>query len=161
MLKITERIAITDDSVADDFIELDFDSRKRGRLRTHSRQGVDIGLFLERGRSLQHHDWLKAENGDLFQVVAAAEDVFTASTSEPLQFARVCYHLGNRHVPLQIGNNWLRFQPDHVLRELCQHYGLTITPEKAPFQPEGGAYGKHTQANNNHSATLHSHTYNH
>lgn len=150
MLRITERIDIADESEPDDIIELDFDKRKRGRLRINSCAGADVGVFLDRGRPLQHHDWLRADNGALFQVVAAPEKVITATTHEPLQFARVCYHLGNRHVTLQIGENWLRFQPDHVLEDLCKFYGLTIKSERARFEPESGAYGHHTKNNHPH-----------
>lgn len=145
MLKITERVRQPDQQPPTDYIELDFDHRKRGRLRTTTQRGKEVGLFLDRGPSLQQGDWLRAESGELLKVIAAAEQVVSATAQDALQFARVCYHLGNRHVPLQIGEQWLRFQPDHVLEELCQVYGLAVRQELAPFQPENGAYGGHSK----------------
>jgi len=145
LLKITERLGQLNQQPPTDCIELDFDHRKRGRLRTLTQRGREVGLFLDRGQSLQQGDWLRAETGELFKVVAAAEQVVSATAKDALQFARVCYHLGNRHVPLQIGEQWLRFQPDHVLEELCQYYGLSVQQELAPFQPENGAYGGHSK----------------
>jgi len=150
VIKITKRVECPAQQSQSDTIELDFDSRKRGRLRAQSGNGVELGLFLDRGRTLLAGDWLRAENGHLFQVIAAAERVTKAGAENPLQFARICYHLGNRHVPLQIGDHWLRFQPDHVLEELCRHYGLTVTQETAPFQPENGAYGEHKSHHHHH-----------
>jgi urease accessory protein len=154
LLKITERVDQSTQQTADDCIELDYDDRKRGRLRTRSRLGKEIGLFLDRGRTMQEGDLLKAENGDLFRVKAADENVVKAQASNSLQFAKVCYHLGNRHVPLQIGDHWLRFQPDHVLEALCLHFGLKVRTETVPFQPESGAYANLSQHTHHHDAPL-------
>ena len=143
MIKIMERVQLTEKDFPFDTIELNYDDRKRGRLRTCTNGGIEVGLFLERGKCLQANDGLKAETGELFQIKAALEEVVTAKATDSLQFAKVCYHLGNRHVPLHIGDHWLRFQPDHVLEDLCKLQGLTISKGTAPFQPESGAYSSH------------------
>lgn len=75
-------------------------------------------------------------------VVAAAEDVAVAHCNSGHALARACYHLGNRHVALQIGADCVRFQPDHVLEEMLRELGLAVRREKSPFQPEPGAYGR-------------------
>ena len=88
------------------------------------------------------------------EVRAAEEEVAVVSTEDPWLFARACYHLGNRHVPLQIGDSWLRFQRDHVLEEMVRTLGLAVRHESAPFEPEGGAYGGHRGHEHGHSHEL-------
>ena len=96
---------------------------------------------------------LKTECGRLIEVKGLAEEVSTASTEDWLNFAKICYHLGNRHTSLQVGERWVRFKPDHVLEELAENYGLNIDKTPAVFEPESGAYGK--------SAGGHSHSHEH
>jgi len=126
-----------------DRLQLTFDERKRGRLSTRTLSGETAGLFLDRGKVLADGDRLQAEDGGVYLIEAAAEPVVEATTEDWLAFARVCYHLGNRHLPLQIGERWLRFQPDHVLQELVTMHGLQTRLIERPFQPETGAYGHH------------------
>jgi urease accessory protein len=90
---------------------------------------------------LRQGDLLRTKTGRVVQVNAAPEEVSTASTDDPRRLARACYHLGNRHIPLQIGPNWLRYLQDHVLDDLVRELGLTVVQERAPFEPEAGAYG--------------------
>ncbi|OZG73885.1 urease accessory protein UreE [Hahella sp. CCB-MM4] len=147
MLKVIERLTASKTGeptleIAAE-IELTYDERKRGRFKTQSRCGKEVGLFLERGKCLLDGELLVTDTGEFVKVVAAQESVVTARAQEPMQFARIAYHLGNRHVPLQIGEFWVRMQPDHVLEDLCRLYGLEVTSEQAPFQPENGAYGQH------------------
>ncbi len=160
MLIVTERLTNTTnvDQVSNITVEIEltFDERKRGRLKTLSRCGQEVGLFLERGKCLLDGELLITETNEIVKVVAAKESVVTAYAKDPLQFARIAYHLGNRHVPLQIGNFWVRMQPDHVLEELCSLYGLGIKSEQAPFQPENGAYGQHGGHSHGHH---HNHTH--
>lgn len=122
-------------------LTLPFELRQKSRLRAQLDNGEDIGLFLPRGTVLRAGDLLKASDGLIVQVRAAAETVSTASTAEPLLFARACYHLGNRHVPLQIGPGWLRYPHDHVLDDMVRELGLAVLCEQAAFEPEAGAYG--------------------
>ncbi|MEH6813745.1 MAG: urease accessory protein UreE, partial [Motiliproteus sp.] len=143
MLKVTQRYSGTPAAAIIDRLSLPFDLRKRGRFKATAESGREVGIFIERGQVLQDGDLLLTECQQLIQVVAEAEPVVTATASDWLQFSRVCYHLGNRHVPLQVGELWLRFQPDHVLQELAELHGLTAISELAPFMPENGAYGAH------------------
>lgn len=139
MLKAIEVIAA--DSKADFTLTLPFELRQKSRLRARLNTGDEVGLMLQRGTILRGGDYLKTETGELIQVQAADESVSVVRSSDPLLFARACYHLGNRHVPLQIGEAWLRYLQDHVLDEMVIGLGLEVKHEQAPFEPEGGAYG--------------------
>ena len=150
MLKVTEKLTPTDKRAAHDELLLTWDDHKRGRLRTTTISGRDVGLFLERGKVLQDGELLQAESGEVLRVVSASEPVTTASCEDPLVFARICYHLGNRHVPLQIGAGWVRFQPDYVLEDLVRIYGLKVVHGAAPFEPENGACGEHSHGHSHH-----------
>ena len=143
MLKIIEKLGHDHHAVVDDELMLCFDDRKKGRLKTMTNANREVGLFLERGEPLRNGTLLKAETGETIRLLSAPESVITAYTSDLLVLAKICYHLGNRHVPLQIGEGWLRFQPDHVLEDLVKLFGLTVEHEQAPFEPESGAYSHH------------------
>lgn len=121
---------------------LPFDLRQRSRLRTKAENGEDVGLFLQRGAQLRDGDRLLAEDGRVIEVVAAPEAVYRIVCAEG-QLARMAYHLGNRHVPVQIGAGWLRIARDHVLKEMLEQLGASVSEETAPFQPESGAYAGH------------------
>lgn len=138
MLTISKRL--TDSRTADLRLELPFDLRNRSRLRT-SLNGEEAGLFLERGTVLRGGDLLLADDGRVIEVVAAKETVSTVRSSDAGQLARAAYHLGNRHVALQIGDGWLRYQHDHVLDDMVRGLGFSIAIDEAPFEPEAGAYG--------------------
>jgi urease accessory protein len=120
---------------------LPFDLRQRSRLRARLTSGEEVGLFLERGIVLRGGDLLRAEDGSIVEVVAALETVSTVRESDATRLARAGYHLGNRHVPVQIGAGWLRYGHDHVLDDMVRGLGLTVIVEQAPFEPEAGAYG--------------------
>ena len=105
--------------------------------------GREAGIFLERGDALHEGDLLHGDDGLAVRVTAAAEQVSTVTCSDPLLLARACYHLGNRHVALQIEPGRLRYLHDHVLDDLVRGLGLEVTVEDAPFEPEPGAYGGH------------------
>lgn len=122
-------------------LTLPFDSRQKSRLRTNLDDGRDAGLFLARGTVLRHGDLLRTTCGLVVEVRAAPETVSTARTEDALLLARAAYHLGNRHVALQIGPGWLRYLHDHVLDRMVQELGLALSSEQAPFEPETGAYG--------------------
>ncbi len=139
MLDIHERLA--EPVSHDTTLTLPFDSRQKSRLRATLDDGTVVGLFMPRGTVLRHGDCLRAVDGRVISVQAAAETVSTVSAAEPLQLTRAAYHLGNRHVPLQIGQGWLRYRHDHVLDEMVVQLGLQVTVEFAAFEPEAGAYG--------------------
>lgn len=128
------------EGVADDAVVLDHLQREKGRLKVVAASGAQLRIFLERGRTLAPGELLCSDCGRLFEVVAADEDVLRASTDDWHRFTRACYHLGNRHVKLQVGDLWLRLAPDHVLEEMLQQLGLETCTERAPFVPESGAY---------------------
>ena len=102
--------------------------------------GREAGLFLERGLSLREGDLLAGPEGLTVRVRAAPECLSVASCPDPLLLARACYHLGNRHVPLEIEAGRLRYRHDHVLDALLRGLGLAVSCEEGPFEPEPGAY---------------------
>ena len=142
MLNITQRLpAINLAHPIDDYLVLLFDLRQKSRLRVTLKSGIEAALMLDRGTILRGGDLLKAEDGKIVQVVAAEQPVtdVKAETQQALMCA--AYHLGNRHVPLQIGDGWLRLEQDHVLEEMLIGLGMTTIDQLAPFEPEAGAYG--------------------
>ena len=146
MLEAVERISPDeiDDLTKAQTVTLNFDIRQKSRFKSRTDEGNDVGFFLARGQVLRHGDLIQTHCGEIIRVVSAEEDVISASCDDPHLFARACYHLGNRHVPLQIGQQWLRIQPDHVLEEMLTQLGLTTELTKAPFEPESGAYQGHS-----------------
>jgi len=128
-------------AIASERLVLTFELRCRCRLRTRSAAGEDVGLFVERGSVLRDGDKLRAQDGRIVEIVAAPEYLTAAHSSDPLLLARAAYHLGNRHVAVQLGNGWLRFANDHVLRGMVAGLGLSVSDITAPFNPEPGAYG--------------------
>lgn len=166
MLRITRKLEkplVSVDGPASQAVTLSlpYDDRKRGRLSCTLSDGRAAGLFLERGRTLLDGDLLQAENGELIRIQAAPEPVVEAHADDWESFAKVCYHLGNRHVPLQIGQLWLRFQPDHVLEDMVQLHGLRTGQALSPFQPESGAYGAHAHGHSHEHPHGHSHEHTH
>lgn len=126
--------------VASETISLSFDDRKRGRLKITTDSGIDAGIQIERGQVLRHGTVLTNNEGDYLIVLASNEKVSTATVEDATLFARGCYHLGNRHVPLQIGEGFLRYQEDYVLDDMLHGLGIHVQHEEAPFEPENGAY---------------------
>jgi urease accessory protein len=141
MLKVFEKLE--QKVITNKVLTLPFESRQKSRLKTALNDGTEVGLMLPRGLILRGGDCLRAEDGSIIRVVAAPESVSTVRHQDLLSIARASYHLGNRHVALQIGDGWLRYQHDHVLDDMVRGLGLEVTHEIAPFEPEGGAYGEH------------------
>ena len=123
------------------YLTLPFEARQKSRLRTQLDNGEAAGLYLERGLVLRHGDQVVTADGFIAEVHAATESVSTLHSDDPRQLARACYHLGNRHVPLQVGDGWARYLHDHVLDDMVRGLGLEVLHEQAPFEPEAGAYG--------------------
>ncbi len=124
-------------------LTLSFEQRLKSRLRVTLDDGIEAGLFLARGTNVRDGEYIASEDGIAVLVKAAPETVSTVRCNDPQLLARAAYHLGNRHVPLQIGNGLLRYQHDHVLDEMLRGLGLDVQIEQAPFEPEPGAYGSH------------------
>lgn len=137
-LQIVERLSA--DLPAQATLTLPFEQRQKSRLRTRLDSGEEVGLFLPRGTVLRHGDRLRAADGRVVEVRAAPETVSTSRTDDPLSLARAAYHLGNRHIALQLGPGWLRYLHDHVLDGMVRELGLEVTCEEVPFEPEAGAY---------------------
>ncbi|MEN5304410.1 urease accessory protein UreE [Pseudomonas sp. TWI628] len=139
MIVLTRRIEASDSVTAS--VTLDVDSRIKSRLRVTLDDGREAGLMLERGHLLRGGELLAdAAGSHVIRVLAAPEAVSTVRCDDPHLLARAAYHLGNRHVPLQIEPGLLRYQHDYVLDEMLRGLGLTVEAEQAPFEPEAGAY---------------------
>ena len=126
--------------VPSDSVTLDYDTRQKARIKILTDKGSEAGIFIERGKPLLINEVLKSDCGQHVQVKGALEPVITATCDDWLTFAKVCYHLGNRHTKLQVGERWMRFKPDHVFTELVQKFGCSVSDEPAIFEPENGAY---------------------
>ncbi len=121
---------------------LNAEERTRTRQHLNLDEGQEFYLRLPRGTILQDGDGLQSENGEVFaQIAAKPEPVITVKTNQPSDLIKAAYHLGNRHVPLEITVDYLRFSPDSVLEQMLKQMGYNIVPEVAPFYPESGAYG--------------------
>ncbi len=122
---------------------LPFDLRQKSRLRTTLADGEEVGLFLERGRVLRDGDCLQADDGRIVRVRSKAEKVLHVVCANEAQLVRVAYHLGNRHVALQVGEGWVRIAADDVLADMIRGLGAKVQSLEAAFEPEAGAYGGH------------------
>jgi urease accessory protein len=138
------------DGEVDDTLTLPFELRQKSRQRVRLDSGREAGVLLVPGTTLDDGDRLRAADGTTVRVCAAVEAVATARTDNALRLARACYHLGNRHVRLQVGPGWVRYQPDHVLDEMVRGLGLTVIHESARFEPERGAYASHAHHRHDH-----------
>lgn len=142
MLNISVRLLPSEQAVdIHEYLELPFELRQRSRLRATLQSGLEAALLLDRGTILRGGDLLRAEDGRVIQIIAAPQPVqdVTAASQQALMCA--AYHLGNRHVPLQVGDGWLRLEQDHVLKEMLLGLGMQVTETLAAFEPEAGAYG--------------------
>lgn len=155
-MKIFTKVLETElpQGAASESISLSFDDRKRGRLKIITDNGNDAGIQIERGQVLRHGTVLTNDANDYLLIMASNEKVSTAYVENKTLFARGCYHLGNRHVPLQIGEGFLRFQEDYVLDDMLHGLGIHVKHEEAPFEPENGAYAPGEGHSHNHG---HSH----
>lgn len=151
MRKITE-FSDGHGSVSGLELVLTYDTRKKSRFKAELTNGESLGVMLPRGRMLRGGDSLQDEAGNVICVVAAPEPVSLVSSNDLRALVRAAYHLGNRHVPLQVGDGWLRYQHDHVLDDMVLGLGLQVDYEQAPFEPEDGAYsGAASEGQHGHS----------
>jgi urease accessory protein len=140
-MRITELIDAAVAAAPSDSLTLDFDGRRKSRQRIVLDSGATADLLLPRGTVLRQGDRLRGDDGSIIAVHAAAETLSVAATDDHLLLARVAYHLGNRHLPVEITSTGLQYQHDHVLDTMVQRLGLEVRVQEGPFQPEGGAYG--------------------
>ena len=126
-----------------DQLRLPFELRQKSRQRARLASGDEVAIALARGEVLRGGDWLVASDGRVIEVVAQAEKVLHVECDTPQALARAAYHLGNRHVAVEIGAGWLRIAADHVLEEMLAGLGARLAALEAPFEPEAGAYGAH------------------
>jgi urease accessory protein len=128
-------------------VVLDWDTRQKSRFSCTDSTGRDVGVFLQRGRVVRGGDVLVAEDGSLIRVEAAAQPVLRvthcADHGSPFDLIRAAYHLGNRHVPIELQPGHLQIEPDHVLAEMLRAMHLIVNALDAPFEPEAGAYDHH------------------
>ncbi|MFL6661453.1 MAG: urease accessory protein UreE [Rhizobacter sp.] len=126
-------------------VVLDWDTRQKSRFDTEDSQGRRLGVFLPRGAVVRGGDVLVAEDGSLVKVIATPQPVMVvrhcAEHGSPFDLLRAAYHLGNRHVALDLQPDRLQIEPDPVLADMLRRMHLIVTEELAPFEPEGGAYG--------------------
>ena len=128
-------------------VALDWDTRQKSRFEATDSAGRHLAVFLPRGRIVRGGDVLVAEDGSLIAVAALAQPILVATaraTADPgtaaLALAKAAYHLGNRHVPLEVGADRLVLEPDHVLAALLVRMGLDVVTTEGAFEPEAGAY---------------------
>ena len=138
-------------------VVLDWDTRQKSRFQATDSQGRTLGVFLPRGSVVRGGDVLVAEDGSLVRVVAAPQAVLRITPcpqhGTPFDLMRAAYHLGNRHVPIELTPAYLQIEPDHVLADMLRAMHLAVQEQQAAFEPESGAYGDH--------ATSHGHGHSH
>lgn len=146
-------------------VELDWDVRQKSRFEATDSQGRTLGVFLPRGTAVRGGDVLVAEDGSLVRVIAAPQAVLkiTHCTEHgtPFDLLRAAYHLGNRHVAIELKPDHLKIEPDHVLADMLRGNHLIVTEVSEPFEPEGGAYASGGHAHGHTHGHGHSHGHDH
>ena len=142
-------------------ITLDWDTRQKSRFDATDSTGRQLGVFLPRGTVVRGGDVLVAEDGSLVRVAAAPQDVLRitacAEHGSPFDLIRAAYHLGNRHVPIELKPDHLKIEPDHVLADMLRSMHMTVVQVCEAFEPESGAYGDHA----GHTGHAHGHSHDH
>ncbi|MEY4416292.1 MAG: hypothetical protein RIQ53_3585 [Pseudomonadota bacterium] len=146
-------------------VELDWDVRQKSRFDATDSAGRTLAVFLPRGTAVRGGDVLVAEDGSLVRVIAAPQAVLVvrhcAAHGTPFDLLRAAYHLGNRHVPLQLAPDHLKLEPDHVLADMLRQNHLIVTEAQEGFDPEGGAYGQGGHGHAHPHAGDHDHDHGH
>lgn len=158
MRKILEKVA--SNVPASLAVTLEHSDRQRSRGLLCLDDGSEAALLLERGSGLRHGDRLLADDGAVVLVQAAFEGLSIVTAADPLDLARAAYHLGNRHVAVQIEGLRLAFLHDHVLDDMLRELGFRVAFAAERFEPESGAYGHgHAHVEQPRTAQLHDHTH--
>jgi urease accessory protein len=148
-------------------VELDWDVRQKSRFDATDSQGRALGIFLPRGTMVRGGDVLVAEDGSLIRVIAAPQPVLVVrhctEHGTPFDLLRAAYHLGNRHVQLELKPDHLKLEPDHVLADMLRHMHLIVSEANEAFEPEGGAYvaSGHEHAHGHGDEHAHGHGHDH
>ncbi|AUV51999.1 urease accessory protein UreE [Raoultella planticola] len=160
MLYLTQRVDSPGKLTAS--LTLPIDVRVKSRIKVTLNDGREAGLLLPRGLLLRGGDVLSNEDGSEFvQIIAADEGVSVVHCDDPFTLAKACYHLGNRHVPLQIMPGELRYHHDHVLDDMLRQFGLEVTFAQLPFEPEAGAYASESHGHSHGHSHDHGHDHHH
>jgi urease accessory protein len=130
-----------DAGAAADCVVLDADERQRRRIALTGEGGTRFLLDLPHATMLRDGDGLVLEDGAIVRVAGRPEPLLEIAAATPHHFARLAWHLGNRHTDVQIVGEHLRIRRDHVLADMLRGLGATVTEIEAPFDPEQGAYG--------------------
>ena len=145
-------------------VELDWDVRQKSRFDATDSTGRAFGVFLSRGTLVRGGDVLVLEDGSLVRVQAAPQEVLRitacAQHGSPFDLTRAAYHLGNRHVPIELQPDHLKIEPDHVLADMLRAMHMTVVTVQEAFEPEGGAYSSHGHSHG-HGAHDHAHDHSH
>lgn len=149
-------------------VELDWDVRQKSRFAATDSQGRALAVFLPHGQAVRGGDVLVAEDGSLVRVLAAPQPVLRithcAAHGSPFDLLRAAYHLGNRHVSIELKPDHLQIEPDHVLAQMLRHMHLIVSETNAPFEPEAGAYAAahdHGHAHGHDHGHAHDHGHEH
>ena len=145
-------------------VELDWDVRQKSRFAATDSAGRELAIFLPRGQAVRGGDVLVGEDGSLVRVIAAPQKVLHITWCKEhgtaFDLMRAAYHLGNRHVPIELQPDHLKIEPDHVLADMLRSMHMIVHEADLPFEPEGGAYGGHV-TNDGHSHHGHHHHHQH
>lgn len=140
-------------------LELPFEMRQKSRFKTQLASGEEVSVMLPRGEILRGGDLVTASDGRIIEVIAQPENVLHVECATSVALAKTAYHLGNRHVPVEVGDGYLRLGDDHVLERMLEGLGAKVSRTTAPFEPEAGAYGG---AGHEHGAAkIHDHHHDH
>ena len=146
-------------------VTLDWDVRQKSRFDATDSSGRSIGVFLPRGTVVRGGDVLVVEDGSLVRVLAAPQKVLHISHcpqhGTPFDLTRAAYHLGNRHVPIELQPDHLKIEPDHVLADMLRAMHLIVREDELPFEPEGGAYSAQGHAHGHGRAHDHGQSHSH
>jgi urease accessory protein len=149
MLRFTHRVAASDSKIAERLL-LPMEKRARSRQRVRLESGREAVVMLDRGTVLRDGDILAADTGELVRVEAAPESVSVAKGEHVRDLTRAAYHLGNRHVALEVGDGFVAYLHDHVLDDMVRGLGLSVRTQQRKFEPEVGAYGAHNGHHHGH-----------
>ncbi|MSQ52981.1 MAG: urease accessory protein UreE [Betaproteobacteria bacterium] len=136
-------------------LELAFEQRAKSRSKVTLVGGEEVALQLPRGEVLRGGDMLVATDGRVIEVHATPENVLHVACDSAIALTKAAYHLGNRHVPVQVGEGWLRIAADRVLEDMLIGLGAKVIGVQAAFEPESGAYAGDGHAHDSHGGTIH------
>ena len=144
MIRITAKLKIRRSAYNVDVkgrLELPFEARQKSRFKAKLASGEEVDAMLPRGEILRGGDLVTASDGRVIEVASQPEKLLHIESEKPADLAKIAYHLGNRHVPVEVGDGFLRIAEDQVLERMMQGLGAKVSRVTAPFEPQAGAYG--------------------